>query len=313
MLYLLSFKNETALLPAKQGRNCQNPVAEPKRHLASSARRHHHFPLLKKIGIDPYSKDFDKSVSELISLSVNGSGEDLIGFGGDYDKYLEHLKEMNMNYSVQDLLFRYELASAKIFEYYAGYSGEFIEESTSGNLKYSEADVKEFYFSGDCVRVLKAYLSKDWFSYEDAVTAREKIIEQANYGETKVAEKIIGLVGTFAPSTVFCGDIIGRHNLDDAYYAELEKTREEYEKRREEEPTLPKFKSVDYKFDGTEHFYIPEDKRIAAEVKFANRGMKMWSIPVIIVVSVVGFFGLMLLVPYILQLLDQLIGSFNSF
>ena len=100
---------------------------------------------------------------------------------------------------------------------------------------------------------------------------------------------------------------------EENYYAELEKTREEYEKRREEEPTLPKFKSVDYKFDGTEHFYIPEDKRIAAEVKFANRGMKMWSIPVIIVVSVVGFFGLMLLVPYILQLLDQLIGSFNSF
>ena len=100
---------------------------------------------------------------------------------------------------------------------------------------------------------------------------------------------------------------------EENYYAELEKTREEYEKKREEDSSLPKFKSVDYKFDGTEHFYIPEDKRIAAEVKFANRGMKIWAIPVIIVVAVIGFFGFMLLVPYMLQLLDQMVGSFKSF
>lgn len=99
---------------------------------------------------------------------------------------------------------------------------------------------------------------------------------------------------------------------EEEYYLELEKTREEYEKRRAEDQTLPKFKSIDYKFVGTEHFYIPEDKRISAEVKFANRGIKMWLVPVVVVVSVVGFFGLMLLIPYILQLLDEMIGSFNS-
>ena len=47
-------------------------------------------------------------------------------------------------------------------------------------------------------------------------------------------------------------------------------------------------------------------------MKFANRGIKMWLVPVVVVVSVVGFFGLMLLIPYILQLLDEMIGSFNS-
>ena len=68
-----------------------------------------------------------------------------------------------------------------------------------------------------------------------------------------------------------------------------------------------------YRIDAVaDHFYIPEDKRISAEVKFANRGIKVWLVPVVVVVSVVGFFGLMLLIPYILQLLDEMIGSFNS-
>ncbi|MBE6645365.1 MAG: hypothetical protein E7612_08325 [Ruminococcaceae bacterium] len=182
--------------------------------------------IAKKIGIDPYSSEFDKTVSEFIKVSVNGGyydGQKIEGFGGDYDKYLESLKEMNMNYSVQDLLLRYNVASIRVFEYYAGYmQGEFLEQTVQGKLEYTSEDVRNFYFSDDCARVLRAYLPKDYFSETRAAQIREKIIEKANYGDESVANYIIGVSST-AASDVINGEIIGRHNLDEIYYSELEK------------------------------------------------------------------------------------------
>ena len=61
-----------------------------------------------------------------------------------------------------------------------------------------------------------------------------------------------------------------------------------------------------------EHYYIPEDKRIAAEFKYIKRGVSVLAIPLILVGLVVAFFGLMLVLPYILSLLDAFVGSFNS-
>ena len=76
--------------------------------------------LAKSIGFDPYSKEADKLVEEYISASVNGNSDIAEGYGGDYDAYLESLREMNLNYSVQTLLYRYSIAYDKIVEYYAG-------------------------------------------------------------------------------------------------------------------------------------------------------------------------------------------------
>ena len=99
---------------------------------------------------------------------------------------------------------------------------------------------------------------------------------------------------------------------EEEYNAEMQKNRTEYEKKREEDSSLPPFGAVEYKFSGEEHYYIPEDKRISAEIKFANRGMKLWGYLLVIIGSVVGFFALMALLPYVLKLLDQMIGSFKS-
>ena len=99
---------------------------------------------------------------------------------------------------------------------------------------------------------------------------------------------------------------------EEEYNSEMQKSRAEYEKKREEDSSLSPFSAVEYKFNGEEHYYIPEDMRISAEIKFANRGMKLWGYLLVIIGSVVGFFALMLLLPYILKLLDQMIGSFKS-
>ena len=179
----------------------------------------------KKVGIDPYSSEFNTAVEEFISASVEGGYYDeqpIEGFGGDYQKYLESLKKMNLNYSVQDLLLRYSLASEKLYEYYAGYmSGEFVEESVQGKLEYTKDDVSNFYNSNDCVRVIRAYLPKAYFSRNRAEEIRNTIIEKANYGNDDVINYIIGITST-AASDIQNGEIIGKHNLDSVYYGELE-------------------------------------------------------------------------------------------
>ena len=99
---------------------------------------------------------------------------------------------------------------------------------------------------------------------------------------------------------------------EEEYYAELIKTREEYEKRREEDSTLPTFKSADYEFSGTERYYIPEDKKYSAETRFSNAGTAWWSLPLAILVALVCAFLIMISLPYVLKLLDQLIEAFKS-
>lgn len=99
---------------------------------------------------------------------------------------------------------------------------------------------------------------------------------------------------------------------EEDYYKELKEAREKYEKKREEDPSLPPFKEAEFVFTEGEHFYIPEDKKYTAEIRFAKGGASWWSIPLTIVGALVGFFILLALLPYILTLLDQAIGSFKT-
>ncbi len=99
---------------------------------------------------------------------------------------------------------------------------------------------------------------------------------------------------------------------EENFYAELREKREEYEKRRAEDPSLPEFKQTEYTFCGTEHFYIAEDQTVTAGVKYTKRSVKPWALPLMIVVSVIAFFVLVIVLPYILELFDQLFGSFKS-
>ena len=185
------------------------------------------FHVADKIGIDVYSKEFDKAVKEFIEVSVEGGYYDeqfLEGFDGSYDKYLDSLKDMNLNYSVQDMLLRYTLATEKIFEYYAGYlDGEYLPESVPGKLEYTREDVRGFYESDGGVKVIRAYLPKSYFTRERAEEIRNTIAERANYGDDEVINYIIGTTST-AASDVKDGEVIGRHNLDKMYYTELEET-----------------------------------------------------------------------------------------
>ena len=99
---------------------------------------------------------------------------------------------------------------------------------------------------------------------------------------------------------------------EEAFYAELAEKKAEYDKKRAEDKSLPEFKYVDYVFSGEEHYYIPEDKKYTAEIKYSKAATKWYSIPVAVIIALVLSFVLMLALPYILTLLDQMIGAMKA-
>ncbi len=179
------------------------------------------FSLAKEIGIDIYSEEYNESVLEIVKASVDGgniAGTHYTGFDGDYDAYLESLTEMNLNYSVQDLMIRYALAIDDIFYYYGG---NIENDANPGALGYTKEDVLAFYNSDECVRVYQLYLSKTKTSFneESANRVRNKIAEKTN--ENDVIATMIG--NSTYGDNIKDGTIIGKYNLDAFYYEKLTK------------------------------------------------------------------------------------------
>ena len=178
----------------------------------------------KSIGYDVYSADADTRVSELVSRSVNGyvdAENNFEGFGGDYDAYLAALKEMNLNYSVQDLLYRYSIATEEINKYYAGEKDETSFEPVSGAIEATADDVREFYYGDDSVRVLLVTLDSMSYTRTRAEEIRNKINSLGD--ESAVSSYIVGFTAT-AAEDAFDGAVIGKYSLDSAFYSEVTKS-----------------------------------------------------------------------------------------
>lgn len=179
------------------------------------------FSIAKEIGLDVYSKEYNKSVQAFIEASVEGgmyNGVEYTGFEGDYEKYLASLKKMNLNYSVQDLMLRYALALDDI-EYYFG--GNVENDATLGHLEYTRADVERFYESDECVRVLSLFLSTTTASFtrERAEEIRARLEALAPNDGNVFAYMIQH--STLSESDLRSGTLIGRYSLDETYYGEL--------------------------------------------------------------------------------------------
>ena len=187
-------------------------VEEMNELIVSSASRiygalHH----AKKLKIDPYSKEFDDRVAEYIKIGVEGDG-DYAG-AGSYEKYLDELKKMNLNYSVQDLLIRYSYAMEKISEHYIGTEDEALG-LVGGRIDTSEESVRAFYDSDDCTRVIQIYLQSVAFSESRAEAIRNEIAIQSS--ATDVANFAIQYT-TSSYRDIFDGTVIGRNTTNEDY------------------------------------------------------------------------------------------------
>ena len=100
---------------------------------------------------------------------------------------------------------------------------------------------------------------------------------------------------------------------EEEFYKNQAADRELYEKKRELERSLPKFKEVEYRVDASrDHFYIPEESCDMAERKFYSKGSTWRSTILAIAILTVAFFIIMLNLPKVLDVLDSFVGNFKS-
>ena len=191
------------------------------------------FAVCEDIGFDIYSDDVEDKIKENIKTSVEGGsyGTTTIEGYDSYDEYLEALKEMNLNYSVQTLLFRYAIATDAIDTHYIGTvsSDDLDSDMTIGAIEYDKSDVRDFYFSDECVRVLRLSFQKGitYTPEEKAYSMKDKLESAASQGSTleekekKVFATIMGQ-GLYANAAeVKSGYVIGRYNLERSYYGDM--------------------------------------------------------------------------------------------
>ena len=97
---------------------------------------------------------------------------------------------------------------------------------------------------------------------------------------------------------------------EEDFYAEQNASKIEYDKKREEDKKLPKFREEIYRVDiENDHFYIPEDLEITAVTKFQKKGSTWLSMVISIVLLTVAFFALLFFLPWFLGQLDGAFGN----
>lgn len=97
---------------------------------------------------------------------------------------------------------------------------------------------------------------------------------------------------------------------EEQYYNAMKEKREEFEQTN----TNPKvkFKEIPYKIDvSTAHFYIPEDLKYTAELKFEKKGTDWLSFALVLAGSIVLALLLIWVVPELLQMTDNFLGMFS--
>jgi hypothetical protein len=178
------------------------------------------FHACSEVGIDVYSDVVEETIEDYITVSIEGGSIDdmsFAGFDGDYGAYLAHLKENYMNYSVQALLYRYSIAYILLEDYYAD------KVTGEENVSYTREDVKAYYDSEECVRVLEAFLN--------TTTATDKLIntperaKRLRDGISKQQDEwdagTYMIANTLSSEALRDGMVIGKYSLDPAYYASL--------------------------------------------------------------------------------------------
>lgn len=100
---------------------------------------------------------------------------------------------------------------------------------------------------------------------------------------------------------------------EDEHYEEIAKKREEFEIAHANDKKAPEFKVVEFKRDPDKHhFYIEEEKKYSAAVKFDSKGTNVVSVILVILISIIICAFLCFVVPDMLTLFDNFISGFKN-
>lgn len=163
---------------------------------------------------------------------------------------------------------------------------------TIGLIIASAASVYNKRHLGSLIRTM---IEKNCMSPENAMT-----LEDLGYAKTfgiKSAVKRGGTLWRWA-----------RCREEDEHVAEMIKKREEFEKLHAGESKPPKFKEIDFKCDPkTMHFYLPEEKKYAAEIKFDKKGFRWGGVVIVAIASIVLSAFLCYMLPDVIKYVDNFI------
>lgn len=170
--------------------------------------------LCEALDMSIYSTEVEEKIKEFITISVEGGYMDGTQIEGhkSYEDYLASLRELNMNYSTQELIFRYSIAKTMIDEHYRSESGIY-----SG---FTREDVLAYYEDAATGRYLTLYLDASLFTQKRAEEIAESIAAQN--GEDAVFAKMVNY-STLNLESLRAGQMISKNNLDPLTYSALSK------------------------------------------------------------------------------------------
>ena len=150
---------------------------------------------------------------------------------------------------------------------------------------------------GDIVRkILKA----EAFSPESALTLEELGLVDKPFAHFAVKKS------TSIRRVVKCREEL---EFDEA----LNAARKEHEARRAADKSIGRFKETAFKMNTyADSFFIPEKMKYTADIKFEKKGSTWLGAIIFAVIMLVVFIVAMVALPYLLNLLNDMVGGFSS-
>ena len=95
---------------------------------------------------------------------------------------------------------------------------------------------------------------------------------------------------------------------EDEFFAEVDKKRKEFEEAHKDEKHPPKFKAPEFRRDcNTMHFYLPGEKKYAAEIKFESKGAHWGMVIIVAIIALIVCAFLCYMLPDVLKMVDNFI------
>ena len=141
---------------------------------------------------------------------------------------------------------------------------------------------------------------------------RKMISAGAVDGERAMSAEELGFGKNPLAKNAFCRSVSLRRVVrcvgEDEFLRMQAEEKAEYDKKRAEGEKLPKFKEREYLVDiENDLFYIPEELRVRAELKFEKKGSGWLATVLSIVALAVIFFLLLLVLPQLLGFVDGML------
>lgn len=96
---------------------------------------------------------------------------------------------------------------------------------------------------------------------------------------------------------------------EDEFLSEIEKKRAEFEEEHKDDEKKPKFVEPEFKRDlNTMHFYIPEDKKYAADIRFDEKGANIGVFIAVVIFTILLCAFICYFLPDLLKMIDNFIS-----